>query len=295
MNDLPLVLSVTTLGRIEPLRTLLRSLEGQLLARDRIVIVAQDRVEEVRTLAADFQASLGDRLRVGTSARGASVGRNTGVTIGAGDLDDALLMFPNDTTWFPEGALDAIRAGIRDAPAGAVTVMTSSGPRFVLPAGGTPLDAHTVWQVIEMGLVIRLGLFRRAGGFDEAIGTGAASPWQAGEVTDLLLRSLATEPDLSRRFRWLSAQVGGVQEGSGLTAQDRAWKLRAYGRGIGHVYRTHRYSWARRWAFVVAGLLVGVRRPAEYRLRDGVPAFAGRWEGVTGRVAKQTDVKAVTR
>ncbi|WP_442575054.1 hypothetical protein ACSBPH_14675 [Microbacterium sp. F51-2R] len=298
MTELPLVLSVATLGRIEPLRTLLRSLEGQLRATDRVVIVAQGHVEEVQAIAHEFHGTLGDRLRVTTSTRGASLGRNTGVGVGAQGLDDALLMFPNDTTWFPEGAIAAIRGGMKDAQAGAVTVMTSSGPRFVLPAPGTRLDATTVWKVIEMGLVMRLGMFRRLGGFDESIGTGAPSPWQAGEVTDLLMRARLVDRSLETSFRWIAdpaAAVGGIPEASGLTSRERRRKLRAYGRGVGHVFRIHDFPAWHRVRFAVAGLLIGLLRSGEYSVGDGPAALLGRCEGLTGRPIGEGDRTAVER
>jgi hypothetical protein len=291
-----MVFSISTLGRIAPLRKLLASLQYQLDSVDRVVLVAQDREEEVRSLAREFEASFQGTLLVTTSPLGASIGRNVGVEHAAATLDDAVVMFPNDTTWFPPGSVAQIRAAIGDAPAGAVAVVTPSGPRFELPPAGSRLDRSTVWSVIEMGLVMRLRTFRRVGGFDESIGTGAPSPWQAGEATDLLLRALADQSELAHEFVWIgSANVGGVEEGTGLSADERAWKLRAYGRGIGHVYRVHHYPAHLRAAFVAAGLLIGVRRRDEYRLRDGVPAALGRWEGIRGRTFSQSHRVAVER
>ncbi|MFG6445048.1 glycosyltransferase family 2 protein [Microbacterium sp. P07] len=283
----PLLFAVSTLGRLPPLERLLGSLDGQLGPEDRIAIVAQDHLDEVRALSERFRSVFGDRLRVDASARGASRGRNAAVALHADLPDDALVMFPNDTTWYPPGSVDAIASGVGDAPAGAVHVMTDIGPRFVLPPERTALDTRTVWRVIEMSLVLRLGLFRAVGGFDEDIGTGASTPWQAGEVTDLLLRVLGGRPELALSFAWIhdpSAHVGGVEETSGLTRAERTRKLRAYGRGIGHVYRSHPFPVWQRWGFVAAGALIGVRRGGEYAVRDGLTAFAGRWEGVTGRV-----------
>lgn len=287
----PFLLVVSTLGRIEPLRKLLDSVRPQLTEVDRLVIVAQGRAGEVSRLAEETARNTRGRIEVTTSARGASLGRNTGAAAGAFGLDDALLMFPNDTTWFPEGVLDAIRERMDDAPAGAVTVRTPSGPRFELPLPGTRLDTRTVWQVIEMSLVIRLPLFRSIGGFDESIGTGAPGPWQAGEVTDLLLRALAARPSLATAFRWIpggEAGVGGIEETAGLTPAERRWKLRAYGRGIGRVYARHPFPLWQRWGFVAAGLLIGLRR-GEYGLLDGGPAFVGRLEGVVGRTFGSAD------
>lgn len=290
--SVPLILSVTTLGRVDPLRRLLRSLEGQLLPRDRVVLTAQGRFSEVEALATEFSWRLGTPVLVTNSARGASLGRNTGVEF-ADQGDDAFVMFPNDTTWFPDGSIAAIRSAVADADAAAVTVIGPSGPRLVLPPPGTPLDRESVWQVIEMGLILRLSLFRRVGGFDESIGTGAASPWQAGEVTDLLLRCLMAHPPLARSFVWIApsnACVGGIDEATDLPTAERRRKIRAYGRGIAHVYRIHGYPVWRRWAFVAAGALIGLRRHREYPLTDGWWAFLGRFEGTTGALVGPSQV-----
>ncbi|MDQ1122962.1 glycosyltransferase family 2 protein [Microbacterium trichothecenolyticum] len=285
----PLLLAVTTLGRLEALRRLLDSVAHQLGPDDRVVLVAQDNEPEVRRLV--DATGRGDRITVTSSPRGASLGRNVGIAAFADASDDALVMFPNDTTWFPDGTIDAVRRAIGDAPGGAVTVSTDIGPRFVLPAAGAALDVTTVWQVIEMSLVIRLGILRRIGGFDECIGTGAPTPWQAGEVTDLLMRALAAEPALSRRFVWTSSDdvhVGGIPETAGLDPRERRWKLRAYGRGVGRVLARHPFPLWHRWGFVVAGLLVGIRRGSEYAPLDGGVAFLGRLEGVRGRTIGRT-------
>ncbi len=296
MTTPPMMLVVTTLGRVVPLRRLLDSAVPQLGPDDRIVVVAQGNVADVQALvdAADTRG----RVSALTSGRGASLGRNTGIAALASAGDDALVMFPNDTTWFPENSIEAIRRLVADAPGGAVTVSTEIGPRFALPAPGTTLDTSTVWNVIEMSLVIRLGLLRGVGGFDVSIGSGAATPWQAGEVTDLLMRVLAAEPAIARRFIWTRAEdvyVGGVPESIGLSASERRWKIRAYGRGIGRVLARHPFPLWHRWGFVFAGLLVGLRRGNEYGLTDGLHAFVGRLEGVLGRALGSTRLTAVRR
>ena len=126
----PLLFAVSTLGRQAPLRRLIDSVVPQLGPGDRLAIVAQDNADDVRRMA--DAAGAPDRIVVRTSARGASLGRNTGIDAFAGADDNALVMFPNDTTWFPPGSVDAIRRLVADAPGGAVTVSTEIGPRFVL-------------------------------------------------------------------------------------------------------------------------------------------------------------------
>ncbi|WP_448809371.1 glycosyltransferase family 2 protein [Agromyces bauzanensis] len=277
--DLGLV--VSTLGRTEPLERLLRSLAGQVRSGDRLVIVSQDRLAEVAALAERFRSD-DFAIEVTTSERGASRGRNAGV---AGlPPDERLLHFPNDTTWFPEGTVEAMRAAAPALTVGALTVVDEHGPKFTLPAPGTPLDRWNVWSVIEMGLLMRRSVFDELGGFDVGYGTGAPTPWQAGEATDLLLRLLARRPDLARDFAWLPPEVavGGIADPAGLSAGERRRKLRAYGRGLGRLVLQHRYPWWWRFAFLFGGLAFGLRHRATNTFADGWWVFLGRAEGMLG-------------
>lgn len=292
--DLGLV--VATLGRLEPLRRLLDSLEGQLEGDDRIVIVAQRNLEEVAALVAAHP--LAERVVVTTSQRGAARGRNAGVA--ALPKGERVLGFPNDTTWYPAGSIAALHAAVdpQRFDVGAIAVVDEHGPKFELPARGTPLDRWNVWSVIEMGLVLRRSLFDRIGGFDADLGTGAPTPWQAGEATDLLLRLISREPEVATAFRWLPAEasVGGVADAHGLGPAARRRKLRAYGRGLGRVVTRWRYPLWWRFAFVVGGLLFGVRHGGDYSAIDGWWVFLGRLEGCLGRtLGRRVPVAAVTR
>jgi hypothetical protein len=286
-------LVVSTLGRAEPLERLLESLAPQLRSDDRVVLVAQDRVLEVEALARRYRDE-GMAVDVVTSERGASRGRNAGVA--ALPAGERLLHFPNDTTWFPGGSLDAIRARGKDVEVGAVTVVDEHGPKFRLPPAGTPLDRWNVWNVIEMGLLIRTSVFEEIGGFDPDLGTGAPTPWQAGEATDLLLRLAERRPDLAAGFRWLPPEVtvGGIADPVGLSPGERRRKLRAYGRGMGRVVARHPYPWWWRVAFAGGGLAFGLRHRDTNTIGDGWPVFAGRAEGLLGR-AFGGPTTAVTR
>jgi hypothetical protein len=286
-------LVVSTLGRVEPLERLLRSLSAQVRADDRVVLVAQADLDAVERLAERFRTD-GFAIDVTTSPKGAARGRNTGVA--ALPPGERLLHFPNDTTWFPEGSLDAIRSAASAAQAGALTVVDEHGPKFTLPASGTPLDRWNVWNVIEMGLVIRRSVFEELGGFDPDLGTGAPTPWQAGEATDLLLRLLERRPDLAQLFDWLPGDVSvmGIADPSGLTPAERRRKLRAYGRGMGRLVMRHRYPWWWRLAFVFGGLAFGLRHRSMNSPADGWWVFLGRAEGLLGRTFGGTTT-AVTR
>jgi hypothetical protein len=287
-------LVITTLGREQGLRRLLQSLVGQVAAADVIVIVAQRNLDAVRSLASEF-AALGCEIIVTTSPMGASRGRNTGVAA-LPARGDYLLHFPNDTTWFPPNTITGIRAMPPEVGVGAVTVTDENGPKFQLPTVGTPLDRWNVWTVIEMGLLIRRSMFTQVGGFTESIGTGASTPWQSGEATDLLLRLLAQRATDS--FIWLPADIaiGGISDPQGLSNGDRRRKLRTYARGFGRLLSVWRYPLYWRAAALIGGLLFGMRNRHTFRAADGWWVFVGRFEGLTGRCFGSTSkMSAVDR
>lgn len=246
------------------------------------MVVAQRHHDAVARLADEFRAAHFP-IRVVTSDRGAALGRNAGVASLPAAVD-FLLHFPNDTTTYPPGTLARLRELPESFTAGALTVVDEAGPKFVLPGPGASLDRWNVWSVIEMGLLIRRTVFDRVGGFDPGIGTGAPSPWQAGEVTDLLLRLM--DDGLAAGFDWQPANlhVGGITDAHGLASGERRRKLRGYGRGLGRLVTRWRYPLWWRLAFVAGGLLFGVRNRRTHAPLDGWWVFLGRLEGCLGRV-----------
>lgn len=287
---------VTTLGRVERVERLLASLSGRLESGDALVVVAQANREAIEGLLRAFVAGEASVV-VTSSERGASRGRNAGVAASPAG-GDPLLVFPNDTTWFPEASVERLRDLPASFDTGAMTVADEHGPKFELPVPGTPLDRWNVWSVIEMGLLMRRRVFDEVGGFDPDLGTGAPSPWQAGEATDLLLRLRERRPDLAERFGWLPADVavGGIVDAQGLSTPERRRKLRAYGRGMGRTVARWRYPAWWRLAFTVGGLAFGLRNRATNTVLDGWWVFLGRLEGALGRtVGRRADVSAVRR
>lgn len=127
---LTLGIVVTTLGRVERLRRLLDSLVGQLTRDDRVIVVAQRNIVEVRSLVREYPSL---PITVTTSGPGAANGRNVGV--GELPLDDRTLLFPNDSTWYPDGAIAKIRVATSapDFCMGAMAVIDEYGPKLQIP------------------------------------------------------------------------------------------------------------------------------------------------------------------
>lgn len=267
---------ITTLGRLEALHKLFDSIAPQLEPGDELVVVAQRNESEVASLAAEVETR-GTMIST-TSARGACLGRNTGVEASSsGDV----LIFPNDTTWFPEGSIAAIRAAAAQHRVVSYTVRDDAGPKFDFQPMVSPITYRNAWQVIEPGMSILRADFEAIGGFNTDFGPGAPTPYQAGEGADLLFRWRDAFPGATASWE-PAIVVGGVTDSAGLSGHERRRKLRAYGRGCGRIMSLHKNPLWFRTAYVIAGLALPILRRGQYGPLDGFPTALGRFEGVTG-------------
>lgn len=280
---------ISTLGRVGPLEFLLTSLVCQSHKNFKVALCVQGNYAEVDNLLArrvDFAAL---DIQVVTSNRGVSLGRNRAAGLLA---DTDYLVFPNDTTTYGHDLLTLLDRKVAGFQAGTMTVEDSFGPKFALPASGS-LDRYNVWKVISPGLVMKSSVFFVLGGFNEQLGTGASSPWQSGEETDLLLRFLDLE---GVAFQWMAAlKVSGSPDSAGLSTPARRRKLRGYGRGLGRILATHNYSRLRRWKIILAGFAFGLRHPQEFTILDGLWVGLGRLEGTTGHIFDRSAISAVSQ
>ena len=217
------------------------------------------------------------------STGGASRGRNDGVAALPAECD--VLGFPNDDIVYPPDTLEQVVAEFARPPAPAAlaaTLVEVGVPRFVLPPHGRVLDRRTVWRAIESALFIRREDFCEVGGFREDLGTGADSPWQSGDGTDVLLHLMAR----GRRVRSAAdITVLGRGERKGLPDAGFVAKHRAYARGTGHVYREHGYPWHSRLRMLVGPVAQATRHDTSLplSLRLALARTLGRLEGLSGR------------
>lgn len=295
-NEIPALrigVGLTTVGRWDELALLLEDLATQTHPPHAVAIAHHgdgDNPPALDALVGRFAGAF--EIRTLASPRGVSNGRNAAAQVLA-DVD--WLWFPNDTSRVDPDFL--ARVAPHCAPPRTVLALQLAdreGPRNPLPERGSPMTRRNVWGVIEPATVFRREQFDAVGGFDTDRGSGATSPWQAGEGTDLLLR-MSERDDFS--IEWISDIVVRAQtEFAHLPAEERRRKLRNYGRGAGNVLRTWRYPLWYKLAHLLAAILQPLRNPDKYTPRDALALFIGRTEGLLGRpFSKGTDHQAIVR
>jgi hypothetical protein len=284
--------AVTTVGRWDELRGLLDELSGQTQPPHAVAIAHHD-ARAADDLAALVQ-SFADTLAITTvlSPRGISNGRNAAAATFGDEVD--WVYFPNDTSRIDTDFLERIAPHLAHATVCAVQLIDREGVRNALPEPGAQLTRRNVWGAIEPATMFRRQDFERVGRFDPSIGSGAATPWQAGEGTDLLLR-LSMLDGFS--IEWVhDIAVHAHTEFAHLTPTERRRKIRFYGRGSGYLYRRWNYSGWAKFRHVFGAALAPLLKPSKFKPRDGLALMIGRAEGVCGRVLPgNRDNRAIVR
>ncbi len=219
-----------TLGRTSELDRLLKSLAGQ-CDNAQIIIVDQN---EPDFLAGVLERHRSLPIQVERSARGLSRSRNVGIRAARGEI----IGFPDDDCWYPEGTIDRVRELFdQHGDCAFVTGRTldQTGVATVSPFLSKD-DYITRSNVFHAGneatLFVRTDV-AKALLFDESLGIGAATPYQSGEGTDLLLRGLRA--GFSGRFvRSLVVHHDQVSE--------TELRVKRYSRGFGRVLRKNRFG-----------------------------------------------------
>jgi len=222
-------LVVCTLGRREPLRRLLTSLAGQTYRPFEIIVVDQNTDGYLDAVIDEYPGLPIIRVR---SEKGLSKGRNAGLERTCG----ALIGFPDDDCWYDADVLQS------------VATFFASRPEIDLLSGRT-VDAHgrqslnrycdesgpiTRSNVFTTGnsntIFVRRSVMAAVEGFDETLGVGAGTPFQAGEESDFLLKCIGSghRGHYDRGFIVRHEQIFESME-----------RLRAYSIGFGRVARIH--------------------------------------------------------
>lgn len=277
-------LCLSTLGRTTEARVMLDSVCRQTLQPVETIVVDQNLDDRLVPILDEYA----DRLTIirihMPGSRGLSRGRNVGWRAAKGDF----VLFPDDDCWYPVGFLEkattavaVMGADIVSGRAADETGRTING-RFESKAQW--IDRRNVWTTqIEWTVLFRRRVLDALGGFDEEIGVGAATPWQACEGQDIVLRAV----DAGYRAYYDPTLIGhhGEIDTSRPDATLRR-KGRAYARGMGRVLRLHGYGMAAAlwWSlrplarFAMAAASLNPRRAGYY-----LGVSLGRIEGYAAR------------
>jgi glycosyltransferase involved in cell wall biosynthesis len=275
-------LVVATLGRSDELERLFHSLSEQERDDFEIILVDQNEDNRLENLVHQNWPFPVNWLRT-PNIRGLSRARNIGWMAAQGDL----LIFPDDDCWYPPQLLsrgiDLMTSSRADILTGRAADEDGNDINGRYARQPHRIDRLNVWiSGIEWMMLFKKSALAAVQGFDEAVGVGASSPWQACEGQELLIRAL--KKGLVCCFD--PSFYGHHARFDEISAKSMRAKGRAYGRGMGYVLRLHRYScvaaanWiGRPFARLMLSLVVGkVSRSAYY-----FNVFLGRLEGYLGR------------
>ena len=180
-------LIIPSRGRVEELAGAIESVLKQSCQDFELIVSDQNPDDRVARMLAE-RGWTGCVIVVKSSA-GASAARNAGLAIATGEL----LGFPDDDCAYPAGLLDRLAQFFEAHPEyGFLTgrSFADDGEDAASRHGKqpAPIRRETIYyQTIEFAFWIRrveLGELR----FDENLGTGSVTPWQADEGPDLALR-----------------------------------------------------------------------------------------------------------
>jgi GT2 family glycosyltransferase len=234
-----LSLVVSSVGRADTFRRLLETVQHS-TCRDLVEVVLIDQSPAGSCRAVADAGGWDFPIRVGTSARGASIGRNAGVRLATAPL----IAFPDDDAYYPPSTLADIVARFEAQPGLAGLSgqqQTADGRPSMLRWRSRPgrvTRTNFLHTSIMSTMVFRRSWLERVGEFDEAMGVGAPGWYHAGEESDLVLRVVEA-----------GGQVGYdptivVWQDEPRDVPDEAFvrKMLEYGCGQGHLWRKRRLS-----------------------------------------------------
>ncbi|MBU3071534.1 glycosyltransferase family 2 protein [Aestuariicella sp. G3-2] len=279
-------LIVATLGRLDVLRDLLKSLEEQTERSFEVIVVDQNPKGFMTGLLNSNNWSFPIVHVEVPEIRGLSRARNIGIKMAQGDQ----LIFPDDDCWYPSGFLALAKKKMDECQC---DVLTGRAAHFETkepingkyPVASTWVDRKNVFSAqIEWVVCFKKEVILNVGGYDENIGVGASSPWQSTEGPELTVRILDAGYTVFFCREWY-----GFHEELNVFRPDSAMirKGRGYARGYGHVVRIRDYSRFFKMMVVIrpfATLLKAIVQGNWSRVKYNTHVILGRCEGVLGRV-----------
>lgn len=271
-------LIVSTVGRTEELKRLLNSLSSQ-TQRDFEVIISDQNIDDrISDLLLEGKWNLTiNHIR---SKRGLSRARNTGLNYAKGEL----ISFPDDDCTYTPDLLDRVASYFDAHPEyGYMTGSTydNDGKSFTRASSEpAPIQRLRIYrQGVEFTYFFRSSCFNNQR-FDENMGIGCDTPWQADEGPDLLLQ--LEEKGIRGYYQPAIAIWHPAKAGTDAPDIDKCYR---YACGCGYFLRKHQFPI---WYFgymqarTLAGIAVGLLRFNLGITRFHGARWRGRWRGWLG-------------
>jgi glycosyltransferase involved in cell wall biosynthesis len=229
-------LITSTIGREAQLARLLLSLKAQTCTDFELIVVDQSADGRISGLVEDV--AIGQAVRYFRSDRGLSKGRNVGLQHARGEI----VGFPDDDCWYANDVIARVHRHFETAESSVLLGRTIDGDGIesVSTHRGESGEVDRTNVFISGNsntLFARTSIAREVGGFDEALGVGAATPFQSGEETDFVLRCMG------RGYRPYFVHDFVVHhDRSEIPPAAQIARAKTYSRGYGRLLRRHGYG-----------------------------------------------------
>jgi glycosyltransferase involved in cell wall biosynthesis len=232
-------LVISTLGRCQEVLHFISTIGEQTYAGFELIIVDQNDGTLLRDAIKAQSPSYPLIYLPCPGERGLSRGRNAGFRAASGDI----ICFPDDDCTYPADILEKVDAMFArhdadiicgrgaDEHGGDVNGRFERSAQYV-----TKRNAFSTQ--IEWMVFFKRKVLEAVNGYDEDIGIGASTPWQAAEGQDIMMRAMA------KGYRaYYSPDIYGHHMQLNICHPDKAVlkKARVYARGTGFVLGKHRF------------------------------------------------------
>jgi hypothetical protein len=194
------------------------------------------------------------------------------------------VIFPDDDCWYPswflQRALEIIEKTGSDGLCGRAADENGHSINGRFESQAQEVNRRNVWTTqIEWVAMFRRDALLKVSGYNEEVGVGAATPWQACEGQDMTLRMLKQGLRI-----YYDPGFYGHHENMYRAIPDQLLirKGRSYGRGMGRVLRLHGYTLLTALMWALRPILRGGQAITRLRWRRSLYCFNVAYGRISG-------------